>query len=156
MSELIIPEGGFQPAPPVPQPNIYPMEWRGVMAPLAEIYERSKVQAWNPADLPWDLLSPEEFTPEQRLGIMYWYAVLANFDGSGPAVFAKATIHAFEMHEEDPVRKCFFSITRDEMNHEECCQRVIARLVPGAPLEFDPATFGSNTLLAEAAKNNIG
>src|SRR3954470_6310146 len=24
-----VPEGGFWPAPPVPQPNIYPMEWRG-------------------------------------------------------------------------------------------------------------------------------
>jgi hypothetical protein len=26
--ELVIPEGGFWPAPEVPQPNIYPMEWR--------------------------------------------------------------------------------------------------------------------------------
>ncbi|MGH2586292.1 MAG: hypothetical protein ACRDJE_15370 [Dehalococcoidia bacterium] len=156
MSDVIVPAGGFAPAPAVPQPNIYPLEWRVETQRLAEIYERSKIQVWNPADLPWDLLDPEEFTPEQRLGIMYWYAVLANFDGSGPAVFAKATIHAFEMHEEDPVRKCFFSITRDEMNHEECCQRVISRLVPGAPLDFDPAQFGANATLAEAAKNNIG
>ena len=57
----------------------------------------------------------------------------------GPAVFARATIHAFEQHEEDPVRKCFFSITRDEMNHEECCQRTIAALWPGGPLDWAAA-----------------
>ncbi|MGH3068388.1 MAG: hypothetical protein ACRDMI_07345 [Streptosporangiaceae bacterium] len=96
------------------------MEWRVESQKLAAIYEKSKVAAWNPADLPWDGLRAEDFTDEQRLGIMYWFAVLANFDASGPAVFARATIHAFEQHEEDPVRKCFFSITRDEMNHEEC------------------------------------
>ncbi|MBI2760221.1 MAG: ferritin-like domain-containing protein [Chloroflexi bacterium] len=152
MGDLVIPAGGFQPPPPIPQPNIYPMEWRIETHRLAEIYERSKRDAWNPAvDIPWDRLDPEQYTLEQRLGIMYWYAVLANFDGSGPAVFAKATIHSFEMHEEDPVRKCFFSITRDEMNHEECCQRAIQKLVPGGPLDF-PAT----TPLAQAAQNNIG
>ena len=67
---------------------------------------------------------------------MYWWALLANFDSSGPPVFARAMIQAFEAHEEDPVRKCFFSITRDEVNHEECCQRAIQRLVPGGPLGF--------------------
>ena len=150
MRQLIIPPGGFAPAPEIPQPNIFPLEWHVETPKLAAIYERSKVQAWNPSDLPWEQLNPEDFTPEQRLGIMYWYAVLANFDGSGPAVFAKATIHAFETHQEDPVRKCFFSITRDEMNHEEVCQRVIERLVPGGPLDFEP-----RTPLEQAAQNNI-
>lgn len=28
-------------------------------------------------------------------------------------------IHAYETHEEDAIRKCFFSVARDEMNHEE-------------------------------------
>jgi rubrerythrin len=60
-------------------------------------------------------------------------------------------IHAFEIHEEDPVRKCFFSITRDEMNHEECCQRAIGRLVPGGPLDFE-----ARSDLDRAAQNNIG
>ncbi|MBV8152767.1 MAG: hypothetical protein JOY59_14495, partial [Candidatus Eremiobacteraeota bacterium] len=110
---IIVPEGGFIEAPPIPQPNIYPMEWRVDTPKLADIYERSKRQVWNPSDFPWDGLRAEDFTPEGRIGIMYWYALLANFDGSGPAVFAKATIHAFEQHTEDPVRKCFFSITRD-------------------------------------------
>src|SRR5215475_9778210 len=116
--ELMIPDGGFWPAPEVPQPNIYPMEWRVETEKLAAIYQKSKLMAWNPIDLPWDELRAEDFSTEQRLGIMYWFAVLANFDASGPAVFARATIRAFEQHEEDPVRKCFFSITRDEMNFD--------------------------------------
>src|SRR5215472_1363757 len=89
--ELVIPDGGIWPAPEIPQPNIYPMEWRVETDKLAAIYQKSKRAAWNPADLPWDRLRAEDFTPEQRLGIMYWFSVLANFDASGPAVFARAT-----------------------------------------------------------------
>ena len=147
---LVIPEGGFQPAPVIPQPNIFPMEWRVDSQKLNEIYERSKLQCWNPSDLPWDDLDPNEFTPEQRIGMMYWFAVLANFDASGPPVFAQAMVHAYEHHEEDPVRKCFFSITRDEVNHEEACGRAIQRLMPGGPLDFEPTTD-----LERAAHNNI-
>jgi len=147
---LVIPDTGFLPAPEVPQPNIFPMEWRVETEKLVDLYERSKTQLWNPSDLPWDTLRAEDFSAEERVAIAYWYSVLANFDGSGPAVFAKATIHAFELHEEDPLRKCFFSITRDEMNHEEVCQRVIQRLLPGAPLDFEP-----RTPLEHAAHNNI-
>jgi rubrerythrin len=150
-NQLVVPPDGFTPYPEVPQPNIFPMEWRVETPKLAELYERAKRHVWNPSDFPWDSLRPEDFTEEQRLGIMYWYAVLANFDGSGPAVFAKATIHAFETHQEDPIRKCFFSITHDEMNHEEVCQRAIQKLVPGAPMDFEPKSE-----LAKAAQNNIG
>ena len=149
-TQLVVPEGGFWPAPEIPQPNIYPMEWRVETQKLVEIYEKSKVMLWNPSDLPWDDLKPEDFSREERLGIMYWFSLLANFDASGPAVFARATIHAFEMHQEDPVRKCFFSITRDEMNHEECCQRAITKLWPGGPLDWTPETD-----LEKAAHNNI-
>jgi rubrerythrin len=148
---LTIPAEGFWPAPEIPQPNIYPMEWRVETQRLADIYEKSKRVVWNPAELPWDGLRADDFTLEQRLGIMYWFAVLANFDASGPAVFARATIHAFEQHQEDPVRKAFFSITRDEMNHEECCQRTIAKLWPGGPLDWEPKSD-----LERAAHNNIG
>src|SRR5580698_3553910 len=89
---LVIPDGGFWPAPEIPQPNIYPMEWRVETEKLAAIYQKSKLAVWNPADLPWDGLRAEDFSTEQRLGIMYWFSVLANFDASGPAVFARATI----------------------------------------------------------------
>lgn len=147
---VVVPDGGFWPAPPVPQPNIYPMEWRVDTQRLAEIYEKSKRVLWNPSDLPWDALDPTAYGDEQRLAMAYWFALLANFDASGPAVFARATIHAFEQHEEDPVRKCFFSITRDEVNHEECCQRAIGKLWPGGPLDWEPRTD-----LERAAHNNI-
>ncbi len=147
---LIVPATGFESAPPVPQPNIFPLEWITVTEPLAALYEKAKRQSWNPADFPWDALDPARFTPEQRLGIMYWYATLAVFDGSGPAVFAAAMIHAYEIQAEDPIRKCFFTVTRDEVNHEECCQRAIARVMPGGPLRFTP-----RTTLDRAAINNI-
>ena len=147
---LVIPDGGFQPAPVIPQPNIFPMEWRVERQKFVEIYERAKLQQWNPSNLPWDDLDPSAFTPEQRIGMMYWFAVLANFDASGPPVFAQATVHAYEHHQEDPVRKCFFSITRDEVNHEEACGRAIQALVPGGPLDFEPQTD-----LERAAHNNI-
>jgi hypothetical protein len=124
--------------PAIEQPNIFPMEWHSETPRLAELYERAKRELWNPAELAWDQLDPADFSREQRLAIAYWYAVLANFDGSGPPVFARAMIHAYEMHEEDPVRKCFFSITRDEVNHEEVCQRVMGRLWTVTPTEWEP------------------
>src|SRR6266496_3994200 len=146
-----VPDGGFWPAPEIVQPNIFPIEWRVETESLADIYEKSKRALWNPADLAWDQLDPERYTHEQKLGVMYWWSVLANFDASGPAVFARATIHAFEQHEEDPIRKCFFAIARDEMNHEEVCQRAIQGIWPGGPLDWSPRSE-----LESAAHNNIG
>jgi hypothetical protein len=148
---VIVPPGGFLEPPAIPQPNIYPIEWRVDTQKLKDIYERGKAQVWNPSELPWDSLRADAWSHEERIGMMYWWGLLANFDASGPAVFARAMIHSFEMHEEDPLRKCFFSITRDEVNHEECCQRVIQRLVPGGPLDFIPTTD-----LEKAAVNNLG
>jgi hypothetical protein len=149
-ARLVVPAGGFEVPPAIEQPNIFPLEWPTITEPLAALYEKAKRQVWNPSDLPWNDLRPSDFTPEQRLGIMYWYAVLAVFDGSGPAVFARAMIHSYEVHAEDPIRKCFFTVARDEVNHEECCQRTIERLVPGGPLRF-----GARTDLERAAVNNI-
>src|SRR5687767_15768715 len=71
---LVIPEGGFQPAPVIPQPNIFPMEWRVEREKFVENYERAKLQVWNPYDLPWDDLHPEDYTPAQRIGMLYWLA----------------------------------------------------------------------------------
>ncbi len=139
------------PAPEVPQPNIFPIEWRCETPKLAEIYDRAKREGFNPADINWADLSPEAWSDDEKVAIMYWWALLSNFDSSGPPVFARAMIRAFETHEEDPVRKCFFSITRDETNHEEVCQRVIQRLVPKGPQGFAPQSD-----LQRAALNNIG
>ena len=151
MSKFEIPKGGLVEAPAVARPNIFPIEWRCETPKLAEIYERAKREGFNPADINWSGLSPEAWSDDERVAIMYWWALLSNFDSSGPAVFARATIHAWEMHEEDPVRKCFFSITRDETNHEETCQRVIQRLVPNGPQGFTPKSE-----LQRVALNNIG
>jgi rubrerythrin len=149
--QVTIPDGGLLAPPTIPQPNIFPIEWRVETPKLAEIYERAKRQVWDPSDIPWDDLDPARFSDDERVGIMYWFAVLANFDASGPPVFAHATVQAFEQHQEDPVRKCFFSIARDEVNHEEVCQRVVQRLVPGGPLDWEPRSD-----VERAAHNNIG
>src|SRR2546421_11585836 len=72
--DLVIPEGGFWPAPAIPQPNIYPMEWRVETAKLAAIYEKSQLTLWNPADLPRGGRRAEDFTPQQRRRGAYWCA----------------------------------------------------------------------------------
>src|ERR1700758_4867639 len=101
---LFIPTDGFTPAPEVPQPNIFPLEWRVGKPQLAEILERAKIEGFNPSSIPWATLDPDSFSADERIAMMYWWALLSNFDSSGPAVFARAMIHAFEVHEEDPVR----------------------------------------------------
>lgn len=125
--------------PEIEQPNIFPQEWHGdPQGKLSELYQRAQDEIWVPARLPWEKLDPREFTREQRLGVMYWYAVLANFDGSGPPVFAKAMIHAYETHEPHEVRQVLASITRDEVNHEDVCARTVSRLWTNNPTEWKP------------------
>ena len=136
--------------PPFPEGNIFPIEWRVDTPKLVEIYEQARDAGWSPAALPWDTLRPADFTPDQRYAMAYWFALLGVFDSSGPAVFARAMIHTYEKRQEDPVRKCFFSIVRDEVNHEEVCQRVIGALTPGGPFGHAP-----ETPLGKLARNNV-
>ena len=136
--------------PPFPEDNIFPIEWRVETPKLAEIYEQARDPGWSPATLPWDTLKPQDFTPDRRCAIAYWFALLGVFDSSGPAVFARAMIRTYETRREDPVRKCFFSIVRDEVNHEEVCQRVIGILTPGGPFDHRP-----ETPLGRLARNNV-
>lgn len=130
--------------------NIFPFDWRVETPRLLEIYENSRDPGWSPSKLPWDTLDVESMTLDQRYAIAYWWTLLSVFDASGPAVFARAMIHAYEVHEEDAVRKCFFSVTRDEMNHEEVCGRAITKLTPNGPLGYEP-----ETLLGKLARNNV-
>src|SRR6185437_9098191 len=130
--------------------NIFPFDWRVETPRLMEIYDQSRDPGWSPNKLPWDTLDPEKFTLDQRYAIAYWWALLSVFDASGPAVFARAMIHAYEVHEEDAIRKCFFSVTRDEMNHEEVCGRALTAMTPNGPLGYEP-----QTLLGKLARNNI-
>lgn len=130
--------------------NIFPFDWRVETPRLMDIYESARDPGWSPSKLPWETLAVESLTLDQRYAIAYWFSLLSVFDASGPAVFARAMIHAYETHEEDAIRKCFFSVTRDEMNHEEVCGRAITTLTPGGPLGYEP-----QTLLGKLARNNI-
>lgn len=132
------------------QLNIFPFDWRVETPRLLDIYEQGRDPGWSPSKLPWDTLQPESFTLDQRYAIAYWWSLLSVFDASGPSVFARAMIHAYEVHEEDAIRKCFFSVTRDEMNHEEVCGRAINKLTPNGPLGYEP-----ETLLGKLARNNV-
>jgi hypothetical protein len=126
--------------PEIEAGNIFPIEWHEETPQLTDIYEKAKRDAWNPSHLPWNELDPGEWNEQERLGMMYWFGVLANFDASGPAVFAKAMVRSYELHEEDPVRRCLFSVVRDEQNHEEVCGRMIQTMREGGPIGFQPKT----------------
>lgn len=141
---------GTQEPPAYPPMNIFPMQWRTVTPKLAQLYDSSRDAGWSPARLPWHTLEVERYTLDQRYAMAYWWSLLSTFDGSGPVVFARTMIHTYETQEEDPVRKCFFSITRDEVNHEEVCGRAITMLTPDGPLGYVPQTD-----LGRLAQNNV-
>ena len=141
---------GCEGAPPLPQMNIFPIEWHVETPKLMEIYEAARDPGWAPSRLPWNSLDVNAFSLDQRYAIAYWFSLLSVFDSSGPAVFARAMIHTYETHEEDPIRKCFFSVTRDEVNHEEVCGRAIQLFTPGGPLGYEP-----QTPLGKLARNNV-
>lgn len=141
---------GTEEPPAFPEMNIFPLEWRVETPKLQALYDSSRDPGWSPNKLAWDTLDVDAFTMDQRYAMAYWFTLLSVFDGSGPAVFSRAFIHTWETHEEDPIRKCFFSIVRDEVNHEEICQRAIQALTPNGPLDYEPTTP-----LGHLARNNI-
>jgi hypothetical protein len=130
--------------------NLFPLEWRTETPRLKQLYNAARDPGWSPERLPWQTLDVAAFDLDQRYALAHWWALLSTFDGSGPVVFARTMIHTFATHEEHPVRQCFFSITRDEVNHEEVCGRVITTLTPGGPLGYQPLTP-----LGRLAQNNI-
>ena len=152
MAQLVVPEGGFVAPPAVPQPNIFPIEWRVETPKLAEIYERAKVQGWNPSDIPWDTLDPAHAgAPRSVSGSCTGSRCSRTSTRRVRPSSRTRPCRASSSTQEDPLRKCFFSITRDEVNHEEVCQRVVQRMQPGGPLDWEPVTD-----LERAAHNNIG
>lgn len=116
--------------PEIELPNIYPVEWTVETPKLGDLYERAKKEAWNPSSIDWASVDPKGYDDKQKTAMAYWWALLANFENSGPPVFAKAMIHTFEIHEQDPVKKMFASIVMDECRHDECCMRACNRLCP--------------------------
>lgn len=141
---------GVEDPPPFPEMNVFPLSWRMETPKLRELYDAARNPGWSPQALPWNTLDVSRFTHDQRYALAYWWGLLSTFDGSGPVVFARTMIHTFETHEEEPVRQCFFSITRDEAHHEEVCGRAITMLTPGGPLGYLP-----ESPLGKLAQNNI-
>ncbi len=125
--------------PDTEQPNVYPLSWPSKTRKMEEIWSAAQRETWDPEALPWDTFDPESYSWEEREAIAYWWTLLSVFDGSAPPVFAAAMIKTYEDHEEDPVRSCFFSVTRDEHNHEQVCRLAITKLLgsPG-PLDHEP------------------
>jgi rubrerythrin len=127
--------------PEIQQPNVYPLSWHRKTEKLQEVWEASLREYWKPEELPWDTLDLDSYSWEERECIAYWWTLLSVFDASAPPVFAEALIKTYEVHEEDPVRKCFFSVTSDEQNHEIMCGLSITKLLDHPdPLTYEPKT----------------
>jgi len=137
--------------PEIVQPNVFPLSWESRTQKLEEIWAASQREYWDPAKLPWDTFDPARYTWEEREAIAYWWTLLSVFDASAPPVFAEALVKAYEAHEEDPVRRAFFSVTRDEQNHEQTCGMAITRLLGAA----DPLAYEPRTELGEKAQRNV-
>ena len=127
--------------PATPQPNVYPLSWVNKTTKLQEVWEAAQREYWDPEKLPWDTLDVNKYSWEERESIAYWWTILSVFDASAPPVFAAALIKTYEAHEEDVVRRCFFSVTRDEQNHEQMCGLVITKMLGHTdPLTYEPKT----------------
>ena len=127
--------------PETPQPNVYPLSWKTVTQKAEEVWEASRREVWDPAQLPWDTFDVTKYSWEEREAMAYWWSLLSVFDASAPPVFAEAFIKTYEVHEEDAIRRCFFSVTQDEQNHEQMCGLAITRLLEAPSfLEYEPKT----------------
>jgi len=125
--------------PETPQPNIYPLSWERKTQKMEEVWAAAQREVWDPAKLSWDTFDPDQYSWEERESIAFWWTLLSVFDASAPPVFAEALIKTYEDHEEDPVRRCFFSVTRDEQNHEQMCGLAITKLLDHPdPLTYEP------------------
>lgn len=136
--------------PAIEQPNVYPLSWHQHTKKLEEIWDASRREVWDPKKLPWDTFDVNKYTWEQREAIAYWWTLLSVFDASAPPVFASALIKTYEAHEEDAVRRCFFSVTQDEQNHEQMCGMAITRFLEHP----DPLTYTPKTELGKRLQKN--
>lgn len=136
--------------PETPQPNIYPLSWVRETGKMQEVWEAAQREYWDPEKLPWDTFDADQYSWEERESIAYWWTLLSVFDASAPPVFAEAMIKTYEDHEEDPVRRCFFSVTRDEQNHEQMCGLAITKLLDHP----DAMTYTPKTELGRKLQRN--
>jgi hypothetical protein len=132
-------------------PAIQPQSWDDGDANRWDLFKLSLRQHYNLfEDVAWDALRPEDFTPEQRLGIAYWFALDAVFEQTGTTVFAKAMIESYELRADEATRRNLVNVTRDEANHDLTGKLVCQRLVPGFP-----HAFAAKSELERAALRNI-
>ncbi len=136
--------------PAIEQPNVYPLSWQQHTKKLEDIWDASRREVWDVKKLPWDTFKVEKYTWEQREAIAYWWTLLSVFDASAPPVFATAMIKTYEAHEEDAVRRCFFSVTQDEQGHEQMCGMAITKLLEHP----DPLTYQPKTELGKRLQKN--
>ena len=136
--------------PAIEQPNVYPLSWHQHTKKLEEIWDASRRDVWDVKKLPWDTFKVEKYTWEQREAIAYWWTLLSVFDASAPPVFATAMIKTYEAHEEDAVRRCFFSVTQDEQMLEQMCGTAITRFLEHP----DPLTYTPKTELGRRLQKN--
>ncbi|TPW19805.1 MAG: hypothetical protein FD126_2316 [Elusimicrobia bacterium] len=139
--------------PPSDPLNVFPISWPKSPQITYDLFALAKAQAWDPEDLPWHTLTEAKISAEERLAIGYWFSVLGIFDAAAPPVFAHALIEMFKNKEEDGVRKCFSTILRDELNHEEVCRKATMACLPGSP--YGPLEWTPKTALEKGAYNNI-
>lgn len=139
--------------PPIDPLNVFPVSWPRSPQITYDLFELAKAQVWDPESLPWDTLRDAKLSADERLGIGYWFSVLGIFDAAAPPVFAHALIEMFRHKEEDGVRKCFSTILRDELNHEEVCRRATMACLPGNP--YGPLEWTPKSGLEKLAFNNI-
>ncbi len=142
--------GKMELPPETEQPNVYPLTWVSETQKMEEIFKASTKEYWDPDSLPWDTFDVESYSWEERESIAYWWTILSVFDASAPPVFAEALIKCYEVHEEDPVRRCFFSVMRDEQNHEIVCGKFITKLLG----HTDPLTYEPKTEIGKKCKKN--
>lgn len=137
--------------PETAQPNVYPLSWHNQTARLEEVWEAAQREVWDPARLAWSGFDVASYSWEEREAIAYWWTLLSVFDASAPPVFAEAFIRSYEVHEEDAVRRCFFSVMRDEQNHEQMCRLTITRLLEHP----DPVAYEPRTALGKRLQKNV-
>ncbi|MHB8220194.1 MAG: hypothetical protein ACYDHU_07710 [Acidimicrobiales bacterium] len=130
----------IQDPPEISANSPMPLDWNDRVPRMRDLFQKACAQSYNVADLPWDELDPSDFTPEQRLGLAYYFAADGTFENSAVPTFAYAMVNAFEQHQGDDVAKMLHTISRDELNHDEICRRIATTLIPGFPFDFEPRT----------------
>ncbi len=150
--ELAADDGEPWPAPFDSEgPNVMPLTWDRGPERLWGTYERAERDHYSlAAAIDWSQLRADDHSPEERLGLAYWFAMHGSFEAAGVLTFARALIAAFEAREHDAVRRMLVTVVNDENHHDEMAMRVCRTMVPGFPDTMKPTTD-----LERAALRNI-